>query len=213
MIDEEKLKTTMIANTRAQNKAKKVRDKQKELAETAAVRDTIQKQRRENRIRFSKWEQEVDRGYNPVFTTLIDLTNPVDAQKTMPMPKRPQTVWDQVQQRIDDKISRAATASGPKDLSDGNGATAAVSIPGSPISSSRVVSSRVVTARPSASRLLDSSQPSTSRARLVKDHSVPKLDMTYVEPPSPVAYSDTGGPPGAPIAMIRTGGFSGLKKE
>lgn len=233
VVDDEKLKTTMLANTRALNKVKKVREKQKQLAEAASAADTLNKERKMNRIRFNKWEQQVDRGYNAVFNTLIDLTNPVDAQKVMPYPRRPQTVWDQVQQKINKEVSRAAS-SGPKDLSGGDGgsgsdvvrssdsggglasdATLAVSIPGSITSQWRSTSSRIVVSGGASARAVtaaggsgNDTQRSTARAMIARDHSVPRLDMTQVEPPMPVAYSDRGGPPGAPIAMIRTGGFN-----
>ena len=140
----------------------------------------------------------MNRGYNCVNNTLIDLTNPMDFSKVMPSPKRPLTVWDKVCQQPQIRSSGfesclPATASGSnrKDLS-GNHNNALESI-------KSIVSSRTVPTPPLA---LDNNNKK----------SVPKLNMSYVEPPSPIQYSDrnVNGPPGQPIAMVRTGGFSSI---
>lgn len=53
--------------------------------------DTLNDERKLNRISFQRWENSIERGYDPVTNTKLP------SSSLIPLSKRPVTVWDKVQ--------------------------------------------------------------------------------------------------------------------
>ena len=232
MHDEDRLATAIAAKTRALNKSKKLQETEKSIRDTAVMEADLKQKRCSNRIRFNKWQEGIDRGYNPIDNTVVDVTNSTTALKIFPNPKRPATVWDKVQAPIGygSRPVTCVSAAG-RDISNGSNSNNNTNseAPPSPITngsgrgntSSSARSSRSVLnsvrsySMESARSGLGTSNGTGRRSTTANSisNSLPQLNMDRVEVAPSVSYSDANinGPPGQPIAMVRTGGFSGLK--
>lgn len=207
MLDEDRLATATASKTRALNKSKKLQATEKLIRETASKDAELKELRRLNRIRFDKWQEGIDRGYNPIDLSVVDVTNPTTALRIFPAPKRPATVWDKLQAPVG-YGSRPVTSVSARDISNGS-QSKQNEIPASPIAASARSSRSVL----SSARSNPVEMGGSSSRRSVTANALPQLNLNKVEPPPAVTYSDSNvnGPPGQPIAMVRTGGFSGLK--
>ena len=209
VLNAERLAVTIAGKTRSLSKAKKTHETLKQLSEKNRTMEESKATRRENRVKFNRWAEEVDRGYNCVNNTLIDLTNPAEACRVMPHPKRPLTVWAKV-----NTSNSGIRTSGIQSTPGSALANESKDLSGEHVSSVPVVPSPIVS-KPTTARMTSSNIVSArdSRAQTAStNRNIPKLNMSTVEPPSPVTYQDNnvGGPAGGNVQIIRTGGFSGL---
>ena len=71
---------------------------------------------------------------------------------------------------------------------------------------------RPVTERQSARSAVAGTARSATSELNASSRGVPSLNLSLAEPPEPVVYSEpAAGPPGLPVAMVRTGGLSGMR--
>jgi hypothetical protein len=86
--DDFKLSIAMTTANRSMNRMKKL-EKEMEVVERSEKKQDEDGARRINRIKFRRWETEIDRGYNPI-------KNEVNIHAPKPIPARPATMWERL---------------------------------------------------------------------------------------------------------------------
>lgn len=178
IIDQQRLNTSNELIIREMNRCKGilVQAKQQEVGQKIYDRN---EERRMNRIKFNRWEKQLERGYD-----FIKNNN----ELYEPLPSRPPTVWDRVQ------------APTPKNNNETNDYTL-LSQRGK-LTNREPNSARDVTNR--TSRVDNNNRTSTSNSTT----RVPSLDLHHTQFGSSVSYVEPKqGPPGQPVQInaIRTG--------
>jgi len=182
VIDQQRLNTSNELLIREQNRCKglQVQAKQQEIGQKIYDRN---EERRMNRIKFNRWEKQIERGYD-----FIKNNNEVYE----PVPTRPPTVWDRVQ------------APTPNNNNNNNNNEIDSTIQFTPHSQrGRLTNREIITARTGTK---DNTRASTSNASRV-----PSLDLNQTQFGSSVSYIEPKvGPSSFPVQInaIRTG--SGL---
>jgi hypothetical protein len=83
--DEARLQATMTMDQRSLNRMKK-REKEADQKRRGEQESMDQQIQNINRIKFGRWETEIDRKYNPI-------KNEVELDRQAPLPERPATMW------------------------------------------------------------------------------------------------------------------------
>jgi hypothetical protein len=83
--DDSRLKANMTMEQRSLNRVKK-REKEAEHKEKGERGHLEQEIQRINRIKFNRWQTEIDRGFDPI-------KNEVNLDRPTPLPPRPATMW------------------------------------------------------------------------------------------------------------------------
>jgi len=183
VIDQQRLNTSNELIIREQNRCKglEIQAKQQEVGQKIYDRN---EERRMNRIKFNRWEKQIDRGYD-----VIKNNNEVYE----PVPSRPPTVWDRVQAptpKNNNEVDISMQLSQRGKLTNRE---------------HHSMGSARDTGR-STSRIDNNTRASTSN-----NTRVPSLDLNHTQFGSSVSYVEPkGGPSGLPVQInaIRTG--SGL---
>mmetsp|Transcript_22452 Transcript_22452/g.32751 ORF Transcript_22452/g.32751 Transcript_22452/m.32751 type:complete len:439 (+) Transcript_22452:175-1491(+) len=160
-------------------------------------KEELDDSRRLNRISYERWHETIDRGYDPVFSTKVNLK---------PLPARPTSVWS----RLTDGNTRVGSAQ-PRNLAGASPGIGAMSPNKSEVTLSAANSGRLDGPSNNSSRA--ESRRSTPQVDPISRGgsrvAVPSLDFGQTVPHSPVSYVEPpNAPPGHPVPMVRTGGLS-----
>ncbi|RYH30974.1 hypothetical protein EON65_03705 [archaeon] len=218
--DQEKLNSTLTVTNRSLNRVKKLQ-KEAEQKANGELEAQAKEHLHMNRIKFQRWEQQVDRGFNFI-------TNQVVHETPAPLPCRPATMWARLTTHCDNyndqfaatsisqsvdaahNISKRGPFSGTRQVSDGPAGTAVPSARVRNLSGSGAmyVSTSLPAMNPDSARPPASSRKNMETSQ-VRSSKIPSLDLSKAEFSEPVRYQEPGqgAPPGLAIPIVRTGGL------
>eukprot|EP01031_Cornospumella_fuschlensis_P033409 gene33409-40416_t len=218
--DQEKLNSTLTVTNRSLNRVKKLQ-KEAEQKSKGEQEAQAKQQLHMNRIKFQRWEQQVDRGYNFI-------TNQVVQEAPAPLPSRPATMWARltthsdnyqdplsaanVTQSLDSGLnqSKKGPFAGTRQVSDGPGGTVVPSARVRNLSGSgpMYVSTSLPAMNPDSARGPASTRKNMETSQ-IRSSKIPSLDLSKAEFAEPVSYKEPskGAPPGLAIPIVRTGGL------
>ena len=175
-----------------------------ELALAQQERDEARKLAK---ISFKRWEEEIDRNYDPFLNSDMVLE---------PLPPRPASVWSRLHVDQSSPIARPRDLSGKPPTapvpSDGvvNGTVTYLPNPSPRNQISPMPSARSIASAQSESRSVKSCTSTRSQGRAstaLGTRNIPSLDLNKTEQGPNVTYVEPKlGPPGMKIPMVRTGG-------
>jgi hypothetical protein len=177
--DEDKLKTALTMQIRTQNRQKRAKI-EKELVSKGIEQYDLAQTRKLGRVKFNRFEAEVDRGYDP-----LKYDNSLPLNGVSPLANRPKTSWDKVggnEHIIERKEPFALTAQYKERQRARN----------------RYDTGTVDTARSQ----LSTARPDSDGG---KSACVPSLDLSKASFGEPVSYNENNNQQS--IKIVRTGGF------
>lgn len=180
--------------------------------ELALAQQDRDESRKLAKISFKRWEEEIDRNYDPFLNSDMVLE---------PLPPRPASVWSRLHVDQTSPIARPRDLSGKPPTapapakalsSDGvvNGSVTYLPNPSPGNQISPMPSARSIASAQSDTRSVKSSHSARSQGRAstaLGTRNIPSLDLNKTEQGPNVTYVEPKlGPPGMKIPMVRTGG-------
>lgn len=216
--DEEKLNSTLTVTNRSLNRIKKLQ-KEAEQKARGEGEAKVKEELHMNRIKFQRWEQQVDRGYNFI-------TNQVVHEVPAPLPSRPATMWARltthsenyhddlaghnVSQSVDTGLGKRGPFAGTQQLPGGQAGTVVPSARVRNLSGSgpMYVSTSLPAMNPDSARAPASTRKNMETSQ-IRSSKIPSLDLSKAEFAESVSYQEPskGAPPGLAIPIVRTGGL------